>query len=146
MGLLFYQAYLDPLHKRFLDKIIAQLEKNGFRVIALYSYPAYKAIDFFLKEKVPLNVLVSFAFKMSASANDRTLELLNMLNVPIINAINLFSESIEDWKKSPVGLSSFEVSWQVNMPEISGLVEPTVVSGKTKSGRDYETIEEQVEF
>ncbi len=147
VGILFYQAYLDPLHKGFLDAVISRFEKEGWGVVALYSYPAYKGVKFFLDEHVPLEVLVSYAFKMSASVRKETKEYLERLNVPVISAINLFSETIREWRESDIGLSSFEISWQMNMPELSGLIEPVVLSGrKSRKDKAYSVIHQQLEF
>ncbi len=146
IAILFYQAYIDPLHRPFLDYLINSFEKEGLNVVAFYSYPAYKGIEFLLKNKVPVEVLISFAFKMSASKDKKSRKLLAKLDVPVINAINLFSETKEQWLFSSRGLSTFEVPWQIAIPEISALIEPIVVSGRMKQ-KDYyvyEPIKEQV--
>lgn len=148
VAVLFYQAYLDPLHRPFLDYLIRSFEKAGLNVVAFYSYPAYKGVEFLLKNRVPVEVLVSFAFKMSASKGEKSKKLLSELNVPVINAINLFSETQVEWLSSSRGLSTFEVPWQVAIPEISALIEPTVVSGRKKREDYYvyEPIKEQVAY
>ncbi len=147
VGLLFYQAYLDPLSRVFLDKIIEKLEESGFKVFPFYCWPAYKGIEFLVKEKVPIEVLISFSFKMSASSNEKTKRYLKMLDVPVISAINLFSESIKEWRYSEIGLSSFEVSWQVGIPELSGLIEPTVLAGRISEKADFYTVvDEELKF
>ncbi len=147
VGLLFYQAYLDPLHQPFLDEVIRAFEGRGWGVVALYSYPAYRGVELFLREHIPVEVLVSFVFKMSASVGERTKGALERLNVPVISAINLFSETIRQWRESPMGLSSFEVAWQVNIPELSGLIEPVVLSGRLGGkSRLYGVERRQLEF
>ena len=61
-----------------------------------------------------------------------TIPLLSRLYVPLINAITLYSQSKEEWEKSPVGLDIFERAWQVAMPEMGGIIQPTVMASKER--------------
>ena len=143
--IIFYQAYLDPTHRGFLDYLIKKVEQKGLRVIAAYGYPATEALKLLIKGPKP-EVILSFAFKMSHSRSERNLKILKELNVPVINLINLFSEDVERWKSSKTGLSTFEVSWQMGMPELSGLIEPIVAAGPTKDKRTYIPAKKEIDF
>ena len=70
--------------------------------------------------------------------------LLSRLNVPVIDAITLYSQTKEEWVKSPVGLDIFERAWQIAMPEMGGIGQPTVIASKERA-IDKETGIEYIE-
>ena len=52
--------------------------------------------------------------------------------------ITVYGKDGKTWEHDPEGLSSLEVSWQLAIPEIAGLIQPTVVSYRIRE-RDDET-------
>ena len=139
VGMLFFPSYLTTGNKGVLDEIIRRFEAHGLGVIPAFGkYPADKAAVLFLdgRGKPRVDLVVTFCSKMSASLKQETWRILERLNVPVINLIELFSSDVKAWKESPLGLAPVEVSWQVAMPEFSGVIEPTVVSGQ-KPGDPY---------
>jgi cobaltochelatase CobN len=64
----------------------------------------------------------------------------------VIDAISLNSQSQAAWEKSPVGLDTFERSFQVGNPEMAGIIQPTVIASKERrldKATGFEYIEEQ---
>src|SRR5690606_25675227 len=57
---------------------------------------------------------------------------LAKVDIPLINAITLYGRSEEDWRASSAGLSMFEGTFQVAVPELAGLIAPTVVGSREK--------------
>ena len=43
---------------------------------------------------------------------------LERLDIPIISIISLYGQSAEDWRSSDAGLSMFEATFQVVVPEL----------------------------
>ncbi|MFH0995399.1 MAG: cobaltochelatase subunit CobN [Pseudomonadota bacterium] len=79
-----------------------------------------------------LGSITGFDFKFSSTLTGGLSTVLEKANVPIFNAQYLFFSSGEDWLKSPQGVSPADIPLQFSTPEISGLVEPTVLGVKER--------------
>ncbi len=80
-----------------------------------------------------LGSITGFAFKFSSMFTVDLLSVLEKANVPVFNTQNLFFGSREEWLKDPRGISPVGLAYQFGNPEISGLVEPTVIGVKEKA-------------
>jgi cobaltochelatase CobN len=54
---------------------------------------------------------------------------LQELDVPVVNAVNLYGQTISEWRENPQGIPPMHVVWTMANPEISGLIEPTPLTG-----------------
>lgn len=79
-----------------------------------------------------LGSITGFDFKFSSTLTGGLAKVLEKANVPIFNAQYLFFSTREDWLASPQGVSPAEIPLQFSTPEISGLVEPTVLGVKER--------------
>ena len=57
---------------------------------------------------------------------------LRKLDIPVLSLISLYGRSEAEWRDSPQGLSMFEGTFQVAVPELAGLVAPTVVGSRER--------------
>ncbi len=144
IGLLFYGSYLTPGQKECLDQIILGFEAAGFNVLPCFGKEETVIPAYFLNEKkqARIHMLVSFSLKFNNALTPHLSMQVSALDVPIFNAVNLYSNTLDQWEKSPEGIDSLQVAWTMAVPEISGLVEPTVLSGKQKvtneeTGKSY---------
>ena len=132
IGVTFYKSIVDSNNTAHLDFLIESLEKEGFNVLPVYGYPSENAVErFFFNEsgKSRVNAVVGMSLKMGLNPQI-AIPLLSRLNVPLIDAITLYTQSKNEWEKSPVGLDIFERAWQVAMPEMGGIIQPTVIASK----------------
>jgi len=149
IGIVFYKNAATAGQTKVLDAVIEGLEAAGFNVLPVYGIlPPEAAIEkiFFNPSMGGLSrvrLVVAMGMKMGINPQI-TIPLLSKLNVPLINAITLYSQSKEEWEKSPVGLDIFERAWQVAMPEMGGIIQPTVIASKEKA-IDEETGIEYIE-
>ena len=128
IAVLTYASSLEDGHNDVEDELIHTLENNGFNAFVAYGYPAAKAVDQLLidpKGKARVSGVLSFIFRFS---DFNATESLNRFGVPIINLITLYGKDGNSWEGDPEGLSSLEVSWQLAIPEIAGLIQPTVTA------------------
>lgn len=145
IGITFYKSIVDSGNTAHLDFLIDSLEE-GFNVLPVYGYPSEAAVErFFFDErgKSRVNAVVGMSLKMGLNPQI-AIPLLSRLNVPVIDAITLYSQSKEEWEKSPVGLDIFERSFQIALPEMGGIIQPTVIASKEKA-IDKETGIEYIE-
>jgi len=144
LGLLFYSAFLTPGQREAIDALITRLEAGGFTVLPCFGDDR-QAIESFLLDaggNPRVDLLLSFSLKFSSALTPELAATLRRLDVPIVSAISLYQETVDEWRRSPVGIGAQEVTWSMAIPEISGLVEPTVLMAKEQvvdpaSGRTW---------
>ena len=54
------------------------------------------------------------------------------MDVPVLNLISLYGRSEKEWRESPMGLSMFEGTFNIAVPELAGTIAPTVVGSQEK--------------
>ncbi|MDA8339420.1 MAG: cobaltochelatase subunit CobN, partial [Nitrospiraceae bacterium] len=146
IGVVFYKNTVASGQTKHLDAVIDSLEKEGFNVLPVYGYPSESAIEkFFFDGNGNSRVRLVIGMGMKMGVNPKiAVPLLSRLNVPVINAVTLYSQSEDEWKRSPAGLDIFERAWQIAGPEMAGGIQPTVIASKEKM-IDKETGIEYVE-
>jgi len=134
IGLTFHKSSFDSNSLNHVDAVIESLEKEGFNILSVYGYPAEKVIEkYFFDENGRSRVRLIIGLSMKIGINPKILNpLIERLNVSVINAITLYTQSKEEWEKSPVGLDIFERAWQIAGPEMAGIIQPTVIASKEK--------------
>ena len=156
VGIMFYGNTLKEGQVEAADDLIRQLEGAGFTVLPCFG-PVQLIFDNYLKPvsgKSPVDMVLAFSMKFSSGINDGIREALAALNVPVFDVIRPFAGTIDQWRKSDIGLGPMETVWAVATPELSGAIEPTVLAGKKEivdpgTGRRlfvYETIPETIDF
>jgi cobaltochelatase CobN len=148
VGIPFFKTNLDSGETKLVDTIVDRLEKEGMNVLPMFGYPTEVAVERFLLDengKPRVRAAIGVSFKVGISPQ-RAIPILTRLGVPVIDAITLMSQSREEWEKSKVGLDIFERSSAVGLPELAGIIQPTVVASREKaidreSGIEYVTTE-----
>ena len=113
--------------------LIKSIEEAGAVPVFVFGYPASDALRDFLLDKNGNPTVDAIIARTLKFPDQKALEYLKKINVPVINAIRIFGPSIKEWDNSVKGLSSGEVAWQISIPELSGTIQPTVVSGTENS-------------
>jgi len=148
IGIPFFKTNLDSGEMQLVDAIIDKLEKEGMNVLPVFGFPSEVAVERFLIDsngKARVQAVVGVSLKVGMSTQ-RAIPIFSRLGVPIIDAITLMSQSREEWERSPVGLDIFERSSMIGLPELAGIIQPTVVASREKvfdraSGLEYVTVE-----
>ena len=128
----FYKATYYSDETELLDAVIAEIEKRGFEAIPMFGYPGAIAAERLLVDpagKPRVDVILGFNFNF---AGPDASGLLAKVDVPVINLISLYGRSEKDWRASPMGLSMFEGTFNVAVPELAGTIAPTVVGSQEK--------------
>ncbi len=156
VGIMNYNNSLKEGQIESIAVMIRKLESEGFNVLPCFG-TVQTIFDNFLKPvkgKVPVDMILSFSMKFVSAIDAQVLNALKELNVPLFNVITPYAETIEEWRKSDVGLSPMEIVWAVDTPELSGAIEPSVIIGKKKikdsnTGRYvyvYEAIDDSIDL
>jgi cobaltochelatase CobN len=140
------------------DELIRSLEREGLNVILVFSY-SVKDDDlgtrsmgevvwdyFFIDGKPITDAMVKTAqfFRgqdrnnMGETKGNQTgIVLLKKMNVPVFEPLLSTRMTLDEWENS-IGLST-DIGWAVAMPEFKGMIEPIIISARSKQG-DYEEL------
>lgn len=135
IGIPFHKSLLDNGNTALLDSLIEALERQGMNVLPVYGYPSELAVERFMFDgagKPRVQAVIGISLKVGVTPQ-RAIPILSRLGVPVLDAIALYSQSQEEWERSPVGLDIFERGFQVGLPELAGIIQPTVVASKEKA-------------
>ncbi len=146
VGIPFFKTSFNSGEMQLVDAIVDRLEAEGMNAIPIFGFPSEVAVERFLldeKGKSRVQAVIGVSLKVGMSPQ-RAIPILSRLGVPVIDAVTLMSQSREEWEKSPVGLDIFERSSTVGLPELAGIIQPTVVASREKvmdreSGMEYVT-------
>jgi len=128
----FFKATYYSGDTALLDALIAEVERSGAEAIPLFGYPGAVAVQRLLKDDAGqprADVVLGSNFNFS---DFNASQLLEQVGLPVINLITLYGRSEAEWRASPTGLSTFEGTFNVAVPEFAGTVAPTVVGSKEK--------------
>ena len=134
VAVMIYKANVDSGGMEHIDYVIRRLEKAGFSVMTAFGWdPDVLTTLMRRKDGRPwMDAVVSFSLKFQSALDEKVFAILRELDVPIFNMLNLYYTTIDEWKADPRGVAPMEVGWAITNPELSGLVEPTVATGKVR--------------
>ena len=128
----FYKATYYSDETELLDAVIAQIERSGAEAIPMFGYPGEVAAQRLLLNAdgtSRADVVLGFNFNFAGPDSST---LLAKVDVPVLNLISLYGRGEKEWRDSPMGLSMFEGTFNVAVPELAGTIAPTVVGSQEK--------------
>jgi cobaltochelatase CobN len=134
----FYKSAYYTSDTATLDAVVAEIERRGAEAIPVFGYPGgvtFERLVLDERGKPRADVGLAFLFRFTGP---EAAEPLAKLDFPVINLVSLYGRSEKEWRESATGLSMFEGTFQVAVPELGGLVAPTVVGSHEKT-LDLET-------
>ncbi|HNX39754.1 MAG TPA: cobaltochelatase subunit CobN [Methanothrix sp.] len=142
VGIISYYQDLDQADR---SALIYALEENGANVIDLGFSATSSLKKFFMSNNSSIvdAVILTKSFRLSYGDPDQGIADLLELNVPVLRGMRLYYQTPEEWNNS-TGMNPLEIYFQIAQPEMDGVVEPIVMSGRNESG--YQPIEEQMDW
>ncbi|MDP7338184.1 MAG: cobaltochelatase subunit CobN [Vicinamibacterales bacterium] len=128
----FYKSTYYAGDTALLDAVIAEVEAQGAEVVPVFGYPSAEAFAALLLDEAGesrADAALAFVFRFADFEATHTLD---RVDIPIVSMVSLYGRSEADWRDSPMGLSMFEGTFQVAVPELAGLVAPTVVGSQER--------------
>ncbi|MDR2611706.1 MAG: cobaltochelatase subunit CobN, partial [Deltaproteobacteria bacterium] len=134
LGLMYFETYLMEGQKEPLDEMIRLLEAEGFNVLPAFGsdQPLLENLLLDGARRSRVDAVVSFSLKFYISFNEQVRRAVLDLDVPIFNAIKLYTQTTEEWRESPAGIAALDVIWNLDNPETSGVIEPNIIMGKVE--------------
>ncbi|RJP33424.1 MAG: cobaltochelatase subunit CobN [Candidatus Omnitrophota bacterium] len=126
--------------------IAREIANQGLQPVLVFATEGSQAVRNYLIDENGnrrIDAVISMHFKF---ADENAIEALSALNIPVINAIQIYGRTVEEWRDSTQGLSTSEIAWQLAVPELAGLSPPNVVGGvdNSRSSITYQAIPERV--
>ena len=128
----FYKSTYYSGDTALLDAVIAEIERQRAEAIPVFGYPGAMAFERLLLDpegRARASAALAFLFRFADFEASKSLE---KLDIPVISLVSLYGRSEEEWRASTSGLSLFEGTFQVAVPELAGLIAPTVVGSQEK--------------
>ncbi len=131
--LLDYEVGDRPGEKKLLDELCGLLEQASIgcmSVLAGWGTASVLAMQTLVDQSSRIRALISLQNFVvgGGEGRERVTEQFEALNVPVIKAIRLSSNTEADWLLSEEGLSWDSVHYRVAMPELQGVTQPMVVA------------------
>jgi cobaltochelatase CobN len=128
----FYKSSYYSGETELIDGIIREIERRGAEAVPYFGYPDAVATSKLLLDgagKARADVALALLFRFGGPEGS---PMLQTVDIPIINIISLYGRTEQEWRASSTGLSFFEGTFQTAVPELAGLVAPTVVGSEEK--------------
>lgn len=128
----FYKSNYYGGETELIDAIIAEVERRGAEAVPVFGYPGEIAAERLLLDaqgEARADAILGFFFNFSGPDAAKS---LGKVDVPVLNLISLYGRSEKEWRASPMGLSFFEGTFNVAVPEVAGTIAPTVVGSQEK--------------
>jgi cobaltochelatase CobN len=134
IGVYFSRDNATSGQTELLSALGTALEARGFGAAFAFGYPPDVAVPALFLDgegRRRIEALVALTMKIG-NVPAKLGPILEKLDVPILNAVALNTQSRRDWENSAVGLDALERSWQLGGAELAGAIAPTVVASKEK--------------
>lgn len=133
IGFIFWRSSVISGQTAVIDEVIESIEKRGYNVLPVFGFPEAKTMEmFFMDEAGEARVEMVVAQSLWHGVRpDEMSVLLDLLGVPVINTIQL-SGSEKEWRDSPEGISVWQRTTTLAIPELMGLVQPIVIGSSEK--------------
>jgi cobaltochelatase CobN len=138
-------SYYQDLGHADRSAMICALEKKGANVIDLGLSSSSSIRSFFLQNNASIvdAAILTKSFRLNYGDPDQGIADLQELDVPVLRGIRLYYQNPEEWRES-TGINPLEMYFQIALPEMDGVIEPIVMSGRNDSG--YQPIESQMDW
>ena len=91
--------------------------------------------------KPQVDAVLALSFKFKAGLGEALRRALKDLDVPVFNALRLYRQTTPEWERSAQGMNNFSIAFAFVAPEISGLIEPSLLFGARPEKRGSRMIQ-----
>jgi len=156
VGILFSRHYWLIKNTEVEDALIRELERQGLRVIPVFSYSLkdahlgtksgvelIKSYFFDEKERPKISGLIKTTcfFLGAKKGEDVTsntgaeegVKFLKELNIPVFSPVSSFYKTVEEWEKEELNA---DIGWSIALPEFEGVIEPLIIGAQKEEDSD----------
>ena len=140
VAVLVYRASAVEGKSLFLKDLVKVFAEHGLEAVCFFGDEIRLIREFLLDRngRPRVDGVAAFSLKFKAGLSPALQKALADLDMPVINALTLYRQTTEQWQASPQGMNNFAVAFSMIAPEVSGLIEPTLLFGREM--RDGEAV------
>jgi cobaltochelatase CobN len=128
----FFKAAFYSGDAGLIDALVDEIERRGAEAIPVFGYPGAVSVQRLLLDEAKqprADAILGSNFNFADAESGK---LLAAAGIPTLNLITLYGRSEAEWRASPTGLSMFEGTFNLAVPEFAGAIAPTVVASKER--------------
>ena len=126
-----HSASINRSELALFKAVTDESERQGLNILLVYG-DEVKVIRRLLLDpqgRSYADAVLALSFKFKTSLGEELRLALKDLDRPVFNALRLYRQTTPEWEKSPLGMNNFSVAFAFIAPEISGLIEPSLLFG-----------------
>ena len=126
-----HSASLNEQELPLFREVTAECERQGLNTVLVYGdeVRVIRELLLGLDGKSRVDAVLALSFKFKTGLGEPLRQALKALDVPVFNALRLYRQTTPEWENSAQGMNNFSVAFGFVAPEISGLIEPSLLFG-----------------
>lgn len=142
-----HAASINPSELDLFRHLTREFERQQLNVAIVYGDEVRVIRELLLDraKKPTVDAVLALSFKFKSGLGEALRSALADLDLPVFNALRLYRQTTPEWEASPRGMNDFAVAFGFIAPEISGLIEPSLLFGNRTTvdaeGRKIQTAE-----
>ncbi|MDD2404586.1 MAG: cobaltochelatase subunit CobN, partial [Victivallaceae bacterium] len=140
VALAVHSASINKSEMELFRHLTDEFERQGVNVVIVYGDEPRVIHELLLDKtgKPAVDALLALSFKFKSGLGEPLRLALKQLDMPVFNALRLYRQTTPEWQASTRGMNDFSVAFGFIAPEISGMIEPSLLFG-TNSTADPAT-------
>lgn len=138
-----HSASINPTEMALFRHVADECEKQDLNIVIVYGDEVRVIRELLLdgNGKAAVDAVLALSFKFRSGLGDALKQALRDLDVPVFNALRLYRQTTGEWRASERGMNDFSVAFGFIAPEISGLIEPSLLFGsRDETGKNGEKL------
>lgn len=126
-----HPSSITPGELKLFGHLTDELEQAGINVAIVYGDEVRVIRELLLDDegRATVDAVLAMSFKFKSGLGEPLRLALEQLDVPVFNALRLYRQTTREWEESSRGMNDFSVAFAFIAPEISGLIEPSLLFG-----------------
>jgi cobaltochelatase CobN len=150
VGIRTFKAMYAVGHTEVPDALVRGFEARGVNVIPICEWNLNTTF-YMVNDTSIVDTIISIkSFRMNYGSPEKAIADLERLNVSALKAVTDHYQTVEEWYESKHGLSISLIAGYIAQPELDGVIEPMLISGRKIdpiTGVPYHSpIDEQVDW
>ncbi|MBQ7695628.1 MAG: cobaltochelatase subunit CobN [Lentisphaeria bacterium] len=131
VALAVHQANVNEDGLALFEHLTCACEKEGLNTVIVFGDEVKVIRELLLtpEGKRLVDGVLALSFKFRSGLNPALAAAIRELDLPIFNVLRLYRQTTEEWRDSPRGMNDFSVAFGFVAPELSGLIEPSLLFG-----------------
>ena len=126
-----HSASINDQELALFRLVTDECERQGMNAVLVYGDEVRVIRELLLdgNGRSCADAVLAFSFKFKTGLGEPLRTAMKALDVPVFNALRLYRQTTSEWEKSAQGMNNFAIAFGFIAPEISGLIEPSLLFG-----------------